>query len=933
MTEKAIQLTINGQVQTVDVPYLDWTLVRYLRDMLGLMGTKQGCDNNGTCGLCKVIINGKARFACRTKLGKLDGAIVETIESLAVVGEFPHPLIQTVIQDGIFQCGFCAPGAIMTAKALLDKTLHPSDAEIERALSTVLCRCAGLNRMDQSVKRAAAILRGDQESTWTEEDTANEYMMLEKITGRLVFTDDMKLPDMLYASAYRANVPHARVISIDTRAAEAMPGIVKVLTSKDVPGTNIFGAILMDQPIFCDEDNDVRYVGDTLALVVGETQEQVQAALSQIKIELEALPVISTIEEALAKDAPVLHERLKTQNPDMPNVLIHFHTSKGDIEQGFREADIILEDDYRVPFVEHAYMEPEASISAPEEDGVVVYAGSQGPTDDRRQLAVALGLPEDKIRMAHIYMGGGFGGKEDISTQIHSALAAYLTGRPVKVKWSREESLKVSYKRHAAKLHYKIGAKKDGRIVAADVNIYGDTGGYASAGEAVLFRMSAFACGPYEVPHVSVHAYAVHTNNPPCGAFRGYGSPQVAFAAEVHLQKMIDQLGLDPFDVRLNNALEIGKATITGDVLVEEVGAGVVECLQAVRAAVAEEPPPELEPGEKLGIGLSAAYKNVGLGSNIPDNAGAKLSLEKEGTFLMRHGAADMGQGSNQVVATIAARVLGVPFSMIRVHTGDTRYDPEGGMTTASRATFVSGNAALKASEGLREKLWDAVADEFNVAMEDLEIREGSFTNSRTGQCYIGLQELASGTEEFAFEAHYDAPPTKPPAAHSDSYPEPGEVPLHFAYDFAGQVVMLAVHEETGRIRVLKLITAQDVGVPLIRRNVIGQMEGAAVQGLGYALSEQFAVEDGFPKSLRLKDMGLLRFRDIPEIQPIIVEDPHPKGPFGAKGMGELAITPTAPAVANAVHDAVGVWINSLPITQEKILAALKEKKLSEKEI
>ena len=929
MTE--IQITINGQKYTVAKTCLDWTLVRYLREVLGLMGTKQGCDNEGTCGLCKVIINGKARFACRTMMNSLDGAVVETIENLAGAGHPPHPLIQTVIQDGIFQCGFCAPGAIMTAKALLDQTWEPSDAEIERALSSVLCRCAGLNRMDQSVRRAAAIMRGVEESTWTEEDTANEYMMLEKVTGRLVFTDDLKLPGMLYAAAYRADVPHARVKKIDTRAAEVMPGIVRVLTSKDVPGTNIFGAILMDQPIFCDEKNDVRYVGDTLALVVGETQEQVQAALTQIQVELEPLPVICTIEEALAADAPVLHERLRTQNPDMPNVLIHFHTSKGDIEEGFQEADLILEDEYKVPFIEHAYMEPEVSISAPENDGVVVYVGSQGPTDDRRQLAVALGLPEEKVRMAHMYIGGGFGGKEDVSTQIHSALAAYLTGRPVKVKWSREESLKVSYKRHAAKLHYKFGAKKDGRIVAADITIHGDTGAYASAGEAVLFRMSAFACGPYEVPNVSVHAYAVHTNNPPCGAFRGYGSPQVAFAAEIHLQKIIDQLKLDSFEVRLKNALEIGKATITGDVLIEEVGAGVVECLQAVRAALADQPDPILEPGEKLGIGISAAYKNVGLGSNIPDNAGARVSLEKDGTFLIRHGAADMGQGSNQVVATIASRVLGVPLSLIRVHTGDTRYDPEGGMTTASRATFVSGNAALKASEGLRARLWEMVASEFNVAVEDVEIRNGAFTNCRTGQVYIGLQDLAGESEEFVYEAHYDAPQTKPPAAHSPSYPVPGEAPLHFAYDFAGQVVILAVHEETGRIRVIKLICAQDVGVPLIRRNVIGQIEGAAVQGLGYALSEQFEVENAVPKSLRLKDMGLLRFRDIPEIQPIIVEDPHPKGPFGAKGMGELAITPTAPAVANAIHDAVGVWINSLPITQEKILAALQASKASGK--
>ncbi len=925
MTDKKIEFVVNGITQVANESFKDWALLRYLREVLNLTGTKQGCDNEGTCGLCKVIIDGKARFACRTKVGSLDGAHVETIENLVVNGQPPHPLIQTVIQDGIFQCGFCAPGAIMTAKALLDQTLEPTDAEIERALSSILCRCAGLNRMDQSIKRAAAILRGDEESTWTSEDTANEAVMLEKVTGKLVFTDDLKFPGMLYASALRANVPHARVKGLDVRDAQKMPGIVKVLTSKDIPGKNLFGPILMDQPIFCDEQNDVRYVGDALALVVGESPEQVQAALEKVKVELEPLPVIGTIEEALAPDAPVLHKRLAEQHPDMPNVLIHFHTSKGDIEQGFQEAEIILEDDYSVPFIEHAYMEPESSISMPEEHGVVVYAGSQGPTDDRRQIASALGLPEEKVRIAHMYMGGGFGGKEDISTQIHSALAAMLTGKPVKVKWSREESLKVSYKRHAAKLHYKFGAKKDGRIVAADINIYGDTGAYASAGEAVLFRMSAFACGPYEVPHVNVHTYAVHTNNPPCGAFRGYGSPQVAFAAEIHLQKIIDQLGLDALQVRLQNALDIGKATITGDVLTEEVGVGIIQCLQAVQKAVKQLPKPELQPGEKLGIGISAAYKNVGLGSNIPDNAGARVSLEKDGKFLIRHGAADMGQGSNQVVAVIASRVLGVPVPMFRVHTGDTRYDPEGGMTTASRATFVSGNAALKASEGLRDLLWKAVAGEYNVPVEELEICNDVFRNTRTGQTYISLKELAQGSEEFAFEAHYQAPRTQPPSAHSEAYPVKSEAPLHFAYDFGAQAVQLAVNVNNGHVRVIKLISAQDVGLPLIRRNVIGQMEGAAVQGLGYALTEQFEVENGNPKSLHLKDMGLLRFRNIPEIQTIMVEEAHPKGPFGAKGMGELALSPTAPAVANAIHDAVGVWINSLPITPEKILAALKQ--------
>ena len=327
MTDRIISITVNGTHFDVEPVYQDWTLARYLREVLKLTGTKQGCDNEGTCGLCKVIIDGKARQSCKMKMSRLDGTKIETIESLAMDGKIPHPLIQTVIQDGIFQCGYCAPGALMSAKALLDQNLSPTDEEISRAVSGTLCRCAGLNRIDRSIRRAAAILRGDQASTWTEEDTANEYMMLEKLTGKLVFTNDLSFDGMLYASALRANVPHGLVRKVDIAKAERMPGIVKVLTSKDVPGKNIFGVIDADQPIFCDEI--VRYVGDTLALVVGETPEQVQAALDAIEAEIEPLPVISSIDEALAPDAPVLHPRLKQVYPDQPNVLKHFHVSKG----------------------------------------------------------------------------------------------------------------------------------------------------------------------------------------------------------------------------------------------------------------------------------------------------------------------------------------------------------------------------------------------------------------------------------------------------------------------------------------------------------------------------------------------------------------------------------------------------------------------------
>jgi aldehyde oxidoreductase len=924
--EQNIQLKINGEAVVVEPQHTDWTLVRYLRDVLRLTGARQSCDSEGACGVCTIILDGRARRGCLTPMSKLDGANVETIEALQIdPGEIPHPLLQTVIQDGIFQCGYCAPGAILAAKALLDSKPEPTEKEVMRAISPIICRCAGLNRMDRSVMRAAAMMRGDESSTWTLEDTANENSLLERLTGKLKFTDDLEFPDMLYARALRANVPHAKVIRVDVSKAEKMPGVAKVLTARDLPGENIFGVISADQPIFCDENNKVRYAGDSLAVVVAETPEQVEAALQAIEVELEPLPVVGNVDEALAKDAPVIHERLQEINPDSPNVLKVHSIRKGDIEVGFADADVIVSGEYEVPFVEHAYMETESSIAVPDEDGrITVYCGSQGPEEDRPQIASALNVEKDKAHVAHVYMGGAFGGKEDIAGQIHTALACQATGRPVKSTWDRAESLLVSYKRHPVKMHYKLGAKKDGELVAAEVVMLGDTGAYTSAGEAVLFRTMAFACGPYKVPNVNVDSYVIHTNNVPCGAFRGYGSPQAAFGSELAMEKLAVALGMDSYELRIKNALGLGDVTITGDVLTEVTSANVGKCLQAVKKAVDAMPAPDLEPGEKLGIGYATGYKNVGLGSNIPDHSGAILSLEPEGAFLVRHGATDMGQGVNDVMAIIACRVFGVQRSLVNVHTGDTRVDPDGGMTTASRATFVTGNAVLQASEQLHDQIWGVVSDEFNVPVGDLEIRDGWFATRSDGRKLISLTNLASGDQRFIVEVTYDAPTTQPPAGVISSSPEKPAAPLHFAYDYGAQAAVVAVNEETGAFRIIKIIAAHDMGEPISMRNVIGQIEGAVVQGIGYALTERYIIEKGVPQTTRFKDIGLLRLRDIPEIEPIIVEDRHVLGPLGAKGMGELALAPTSPAIANAINNAVAIELTAIPITTEKVLTALQ---------
>ncbi len=930
MSESPIALFINGSEFSASREEKNWSLIRFLREKARLTGAKLACDYDGTCGACTVIVNGKPHKACLEKVSHLNNARVTTIESLQVEPDgIPHPLLQTVIQDGIFQCGYCSSGALMTAKALLDHTLYPSQSEIVKALSCVVCRCGGLYRMDRSVARAAAILRGDEKSTWTVEDTQNERMLLEKLTGKLKYTDDLTFPGMLYGKVKRSPLPHARVNSVDIRAAEKVPGVVKVLTAGDVPGANRFGLLVRDQPIFCDEE--VRFVGDCLALVVAETPEAAQEGVDAIRVDLTPLPVITTPEEALLPDAPVLHPYLREQNPnEHPNVLKHHAIRKGDIEAGFKEADVIIEGDYNTPFIDHAFMELECSIGYPEADGTIsVYCGSQGPTSDRAQVAEALGVEEERVRIAHMYVGGGFGGKEDVTGQVLATLAARITGKPVKILFSREESLIAHHKRHALHMHYKMGATRDGRVVAAEIKILGDTGAYASTGEAVLFRSATFACGPYIVPNVKVDTYAVHTNNPTCGAFRGFGGAQAAFASEVHLQKVIEALKLDPFEFRLKNAVKLGDATITGHVMDKIVGADFDTCLNTVQAALKKTVIPELLPGEKLGIGYAGAYKNVGLGSGIPDSAEVKITLQKGGTFLVQHGAADIGQGSDEVMTILASRILGVPRKLIYTHNGDTRYDPIGGMTTASRATFVSGNAAIRAIDQLKTRLWQTISSEFNVDESDIEIVGGVFKSKSNGQSFISLADLANGDEEFIGAGSYDAPTTNPVPGKINSWPtkETSSHVLHFAYDFGAQAAMVAVNIDTGAFRVLKIIAAHDVGKALSLRNTIGQLEGAIVQGLGFATSEEYRVKDGYPQTTRFNDIGLLRLRNIPKIEAILVEEPHELGPFGAKGMGELAISPTSPAVANAIHDATGIWIEELPITQAKILAALKAKK------
>jgi len=852
---------------------------------------------------------------------------VETIEGLDADGRL-HPLQAAFIAEGAIQCGFCTPGMIMAAKALLDRNNSPTDDEIRGALQHNLCRCTGYMPILRAIKRAAEQLRigtaDDQpqpreEATW---DVVGRSVMRKdswaKCTGRTKYADDLYLPEMLHARALRSPFPHAEIQSVVTSDAERVPGVVAVLTAKDVPGRNSFGVINADQPVLAADK--VRYVGDAIACVYAETHAAAEEALGKVKVVAKQLEVVSSPERARAPNAPLIHSD--------GNVVAEHHVRKGDVAAAFGSADLIVENDYYTPFVEHAYLEPEACLAKPDgEGGVVVYVGSQGPYVDRKQVMASLDLPPERVRVVHTPMGGGFGGKEDITVQILAALGAVRTGRPVKMVLSRPESMRVSTKRHAMHMHYKHAATSDGRVLAVEATIVGDTGAYTSLGPAVLFRAATFACGPYEVPNVKVDTYAVFTNNPPCGAMRGFGSPEVAFAADCQMDELAGLLGMDPFEFRLNNALAPGSITATGHRVTESIG--IIECLEAVREGLQAQAIPRAAPGKTLGVGVSAAYKNVGLGGGLDDRAGAIAEIDPSGHLVIRGGCIDMGQGQDTVMAQIAAQTLQVPYQDVHVITGDTDSCPDSYMTTASRATLLQGRAVQMAVEELCSRLLDYASSEFDLNRQTTRFEAGRVLDATSGN-QVSLPELAqrAGEQDFALRAeeHYSAPPSYYNLEFDEQRfaRDPEQYRVHVAYCFCAQACILEVDGETGQVRVLKMIAAQDVGKAIHPQNIVGQIQGGVAMGTGYGLTEEFVVDRGHVVTDNLRKFKILRITEAPDVSALIVENPHSLGPFGAKGMAELSLASSAPAIANAIHDALGVRVRRIPITPERLRAAIQ---------
>ena len=914
-------MTVNGLPVEINVPESRY-LAYVLREDLGLTGTKIGC-NEAECGICTVLVDGTPVNSCIFPAFKAQGSTVETIENLSADGEL-HPLQQAFLDHGAVQCGICTPGLIMTSKALLDEKADAGEqvnaGDIKVALKDTYCRCTGY----QSVIHAVLQASGQDVQPYIPRTRRPEKSVgrarpnpdaLAKITGRARFTDDYRFPGMLYARTLRANRPHASIRSINTARARALPGVRAVLTHEDVRGRNRHGIVTIDWPVLCADK--IRYAGDAVAIVAADSEEIAGRALELIQVDYQNLPTVTNPIAALRADAPLLHD----SRPD-GNLLKHIKVNKGDIEQGFSDADIVVDQTYRTPGTEHLFLEPECAIGIPagytparfggeiDPEAVrgesashaktTVYVGSQIPYLDRDQVAASLDKDPNAVRIVATLMGGGFGGKEDIAGQIHVAMLAEATGHPVKMLYSRQESLLFHPKRHATVIRIRTGAKRDGKLTAVQATLYGDGGAYASLSEKVLTRATTHASGPYDVPHVKVDCFAAYTNNAPCGAFRGFGVSQSCFAVESNMDILAEQLKLDGVELRRRNALDVGSVTCTGQEMRESVGLN--ECIDKIDK--------EMRSGDfqwtweqgrsRFAWGVALGYKNTGLGGGAPDKATAEVELwlDDSNTPLaeVRISSAEMGQGLPAVMAACAAEELGLPMERVKVLLGDTDFVPDGGPTTASRQTFVSGNAARYAARALKQKLTQMPGQE----------------TENLAKLIARARELAVPTRE-SYE--YWAPKTQALGTGGD---------MHFAFGFCAQAVLCEVELDTGKVHVRKVVAAHDVGRAINPLTLEGQIEGGIVMCIGYALNEHYIQEQGQPWSSVMARYKMPGIMQSPEIVSHIVEHQTSTGPWGAKGVGELSSIPTSAAISNAIYRATGVRIRSLPVDQDELLRAMR---------
>ena len=906
----ATAFTVNGRPVTVEAPPLR-RLADALRDDLGLTGTKVGC-NAGDCGACTVLLDGAQVCSCMVSLAQAAGREVTTVEGLAAKGRL-NRLQRAFLRHGAAQCGACTPGMLIAATELLRANPRPCPGDVMDGLGGVLCRCTGYRKIVAAVLDAAGNAPQPLKAPAPGAAVGARLPKLDgvpKLTGAERYGADAVPEDALWLRIVRSPHDSARVVLGDLgAAAAARPGIERVLSATDVPYNRIgIYPDLRDQPVLA--EGVVRYRGDPVAALVGTRAAVTALRDGDLPIRYEPLPAVHGLDEARALDAPLIHEG----SPG--NRLIEGGVERGDIREALAGSAAMAEGRFETAFVEHAYIEPEAGWARRVGERVELFVSTQTPVMDRDMTAEVLGLAPERVRIVPSACGGGFGGKLDVSIQPLAALAAWVCGAPVACVYERPESMMATTKRHPSLIEARFGCDADGRLLAAQVDASFDTGAYASWGPTVAGRVPVHASGPYAVPAVHARGRAFYSNGPPAGAFRGFGVPQAAIAHEALMDDLAEKLGMDRLAIRLKNALRAGDATATGQVL--EASAGLAPCLEALeprwrralddaaRANAREEP-------LRRGVGIGCMWYGIG-NTALSNPSTMRITLDREGRLTLYNGAVDIGQGSTTILAQIAADALGVAVDRIAQVIGDTDWTEDAGKTSASRQTFVSGKAAEQAGANLRAAiLREANAGEsatIELGRARVVVRDGG---RRTE---IDLARLKADGAGVVLEGRgsFD-PPTTTLDAQGQGEP-------YATYAFGAQVAVVDVDTALGTVKPLRIHAAHDVGRAINPTQVEGQIEGGIAQGLGLALMEEYLPG----RTENLHDYLIPTVGDVPEIEVIIVEDPEPLGPFGAKGVGEPGLVPTAPAVLGAIRHATGVRVTKVPALPHRLRAALRER-------
>jgi len=893
-------------------------LLDVLRNELGLTGTKQGCDCEGECGACTVLLDGRPVRSCLTPVGKVAGRHVLTIEGLGDPDHL-HPLQAAFIETGAVQCGYCTPGMILAAKALLDREPNPTRAQIVEALAGNLCRCTGYTRILMAVEMAAARMRGDRNPVFGKNWASSPLVggdalrtdSVAKVTGQARYVEDMRMPGLLHASVLRSPHHHARLLSLHTGRATRLPGVVRVITAADIPGENGLGDYSRDEPVLTPVGDTVRMVGAPVALVVASSPQRAQAGVEAIEVEYEPLPYTFDAGEALKEGAfPICGSG---------NVLTAYRVAHGDLEAAFAGSDLIVETCYRTAFLEHAALERETVLGYIDEEGrVTVVGGTHEPHWAQGYVASALALDPAQVRVIVPPTGGSFGGKQDPWPFLAAGLMAYWVRQPVRLAYSRRESFAASPKRHPYRMNYRIGATTDGRLTGIAVRIDANTGGYDAHGQYIPDYAVTASGGPYRWQAVDAYAQSVYTNGPKCGQFRGFGTPQSIFALECTLDELSQELGEDPLEFRLRNSLQQSSISFLGYPVAESLG--YAEVLEAIR-------PRYLEFREEAasfnattggalrrGVGLSGMWYRFGKSGSLRVEAHAGLA--DDGHFVVYCSAPDYGQGTNTVMSQLAAEALGVSRERIELVNADTARTPDSGIQGASRATYWVGNAVCKAVRNLREEILATAAELLDHAPSDLMLAGGCVRSRDTSDKSVSLEEIAREFDRMGKPRKviglFDPSPWFP----EETRPE--YVPLFVT---GAQLAEVVVDLRTGEVQVTRVVAAHDVGRAINPLDARGQIEGAVVMGLGAALMEEYipGASTGFG------DYYLPTIRSMPEIEVMLVEVPSFHGPFGAKGLGEASILPSTPAIVNAISRAIGARIRDLPATPERVLRRMNE--------